>query len=1278
MRKKNNKIYEVNKWNKLMFMPKNENIFWDGSQMNNDSHAVDFGNSYTNPGNTSRTMRDNFYLKGLDYQTFDSPLDRGLNIGVGNLADASAKTINQEENRTVMDPALARKDLAPAPTAPIIQEDSKPTIWGNVLSSVKPIVESYTKDQLAKGLTKNAASAATNTAASSLISSASAAIQQATNAAAQSASQAGLTGTVLELVKQRAAQEAVNKVAAEAGSTVAKTGANAASKFSTALGAGKLGTLGSMGVGLAGQAVGTAADYLISSGFHTGAGDAIGTAGSMIGTGISFFNPVIGAIVTAATQGIKGIVNRGFGMKTDSQALANVKNAAAQNNALAIGARSYDDIQSPISASTDVYEGGWWRQGDEAVKEAKLREELKYSQRNVENALENIGKNRMAELFRHSHAFGGPMNKVNDSNMSAIDYDFMSRLLAAKERKAEQKDTLTNMFAGTPASMFGEGGDIHIKPSHRGRLTELKERTGKSEAELYNDGNPAHKKMVVFARNARKWKHGDGGQINLLYQDDTPLFAFGGDMQTNSADFPTGLTHIDAGGTHSENPNDGVQMGVDNEGTPNLVEEGETVYVDDSYVFSNRILADEATKKLFRLPKKKDITFADISKRLEKEIAERPNDPISEAGFKAQMQTLEEQQERQKAEMEAARAREAFEALSPEEQTAVMQQVAQQDAMAQEAVQQQAMAEQQAMQQSTPEQAAMMQADGSQTMIGQQPQFAEGGHLYSKGGEILNALGFKTLSEFKKWAKENKAFGDGYYDWDSFDSADKIPFDDLLNIDDFKNAIAKKNPALAHALSQDNPYDFGTYKPDNKGNVTFKDISKGNWLAQDYEGWKDSQDPAWLEAVEKGLVKKGMKQEDIAKALKQTDSYKKGSKWLQDSEDNRLRYLRTILEDENSPEVAKNYAKKFIDENGWRQDAARDYASIFGTEGKGVRETHPGTYWHTPIEAVRGAQAKNWVINDDGSVEEIIGDVPTDWTGAGNYAWATPENDIAYNYYKRPETVAEKVAEEVVKKAADEETDGSQLEAVRKPTWMRYAGLLGPAAGLGLMAAGVGKPDSSDIDAAIASANGPISTADYQPIGNYLTYNPMDIWYQQNALNAQARATDRSLLNSGANQGSKMAGLIANGYNSQLASGNLFRQALEYNDTLKKQVEDFNRGTDMFNAEAYNRTSQFNADARNRGRQAAAQIALQGAAQKMNADAGWYNSLYGNVGGLFKGISDLGRENRETNWRNALVTSGAFGAMDEDALVRAGIAKKRRKASGGNIKRKKGKRGLTY
>ena len=63
-------------------------------------------------------------------------------------------------------------------------------------------------------------------------------------------------------------------------------------------------------------------------------------------------------------------------------------------------------------------------------------------------------------------------------------------------------------YISTPVRRtLANGGGIYIKPSHRGRLTELKARTGKTESELYNDGNPAHKKMVVFARNARKWKH---------------------------------------------------------------------------------------------------------------------------------------------------------------------------------------------------------------------------------------------------------------------------------------------------------------------------------------------------------------------------------------------------------------------------------------------------------------------------------------------------------------------------------------------------------------------------------------------------------------------------------------------------------------------------------------------------------------------------------------------------------------------------------------------------
>ena len=63
------------------------------------------------------------------------------------------------------------------------------------------------------------------------------------------------------------------------------------------------------------------------------------------------------------------------------------------------------------------------------------------------------------------------------------------------------------------AREYAKGGGIHIKPSHRGRLTELKKRTGKTEAELYRTGGPAVRKMITFARSARKWKHGLGGNL---------------------------------------------------------------------------------------------------------------------------------------------------------------------------------------------------------------------------------------------------------------------------------------------------------------------------------------------------------------------------------------------------------------------------------------------------------------------------------------------------------------------------------------------------------------------------------------------------------------------------------------------------------------------------------------------------------------------------------------------------------------------------------------------
>lgn len=67
---------------------------------------------------------------------------------------------------------------------------------------------------------------------------------------------------------------------------------------------------------------------------------------------------------------------------------------------------------------------------------------------------------------------------------------------------------LNNFKQGGILKLVASGkSGIHIKPENRGKLTRLKKRTGKSEAELWKEGNPAVRKMITFARNSRKWKH---------------------------------------------------------------------------------------------------------------------------------------------------------------------------------------------------------------------------------------------------------------------------------------------------------------------------------------------------------------------------------------------------------------------------------------------------------------------------------------------------------------------------------------------------------------------------------------------------------------------------------------------------------------------------------------------------------------------------------------------------------------------------------------------------
>ena len=124
------------------------------------------------------------------------------------------------------------------------------------------------------------------------------------------------------------------------------------------------------------------------------------------------------------------------------------------------------------------------------------------------------------------------------------------------------------------------------------------------------------------------------------------LFAYGGNIESNSQ-----LTEFNSGKSHQENPNGGILQGTGANGQPNLVEEGETKHED--YIFSDRLKINPQISKDFKLPKGLNgKTFADASKYLNREAKDRPNDPISNNGVKAQLAKLTAAQEGLKAQQQ--------------------------------------------------------------------------------------------------------------------------------------------------------------------------------------------------------------------------------------------------------------------------------------------------------------------------------------------------------------------------------------------------------------------------------------------------------------------------------------------------------------------------------------------------------------------------------------------------------------------------------------------------
>lgn len=323
---------------------------------------------------------------------------------------------------------------------------------------------------------------------------------------------------------------------------------------------------------------------LIGGGLQSGVGDTFQKLG-----GIASAVPGFGQFLGPGFELFGGIVNRLLGSKMNPENIAKVESNINNLNNFQSDASDFDTLSQNWAnadvgmAFDDSFIGkdGWFS-NKAKNKAADLRRQIDagtaWVQSSLKNNAENIDNTQMQDLLANYAAYGGPL-------------------------------------------LFAEGGGIHIKPENRGKFTETKRRTGKTTEELTHSKNPLTRKRAIFSQNAKKWHH-----------------AFGGDLMTHGANFDTGITLVGNGGTHEENPLEGVPMGMDSEGVPNLVEEGEVIFND--YVFSKRLKVPKEVRKKYKLRGTNSLTFADAAIQMSKESEERPNDPISKAGLEDGMLKL--------------------------------------------------------------------------------------------------------------------------------------------------------------------------------------------------------------------------------------------------------------------------------------------------------------------------------------------------------------------------------------------------------------------------------------------------------------------------------------------------------------------------------------------------------------------------------------------------------------------------------------------------------------
>ena len=305
---------------------------------------------------------------------------------------------------------------------------------------------------------------------------------------------------------------------------------------------------------------------------------------------------ITGGNINSMVNGISGLVENAVNqsqLDVDPQALKEAVIAGQMNNASNMG---YDQLESYLNG---------------------------YSNMN------HIGKKDLL----HRSALGA-IGNVMQSGFQGMQSGFKAgngMALGGKKPKANKY-----LAGGIVGGIVGGVAGVISSAAAQWAASDKAKKEARAVNNIIDDTNEWNGRMIDLMQDNVAKQYADKLQNSW--------FKFGGKL--GFSDFNNDMTYVNNGGTHEQNPYGGVFMGVDEEGTPNLLEEGEVIWNDNGneYVFSKRLSPSKEFKKRHKL-KKKDKSFADAAIAFSKESDERPFDKISDDTHNAIMSELRNEHE---------------------------------------------------------------------------------------------------------------------------------------------------------------------------------------------------------------------------------------------------------------------------------------------------------------------------------------------------------------------------------------------------------------------------------------------------------------------------------------------------------------------------------------------------------------------------------------------------------------------------------------------------------